>query len=89
MESYNDVDVKVDPTKANNVNKVQVRSELENDEISSAVGDTDKSNYVNSLENYVNKEKEEKEEKEEDDQVKLDQEEIVDEVGNAIDAALQ
>jgi len=86
MESYSDVDVKVDPTKANNINKVQVRSELEKDEISSAVDNADKSSYVNSLENYVNQEKADKEE---DDQIKPDQQEIVDEVGNAIDAALE
>ncbi|TET88897.1 MAG: hypothetical protein E3J96_02215 [Sulfurovum sp.] len=86
LESYTDVDVKVDPTKANTANRVQVASELVKDDIGSAVGDTDKSSYVDSLENYAN---EEKEEKTEDDKVKLDQEEIVDEIGMAIGAALE
>ena len=100
LESYTDVDVKVDPTKASNVNRVQVSSELAKDEIGSAVEDTDKSSYVDSLKNYADQkdadqkdkaktEKEIQEEKREDDKVKLDQEEIVDEIGDAIGAALE
>ena len=100
LESYTDVDVKVDPTKENTANTVQVRSELAKDEIGSAVGTVDKSAYVDSLTNYTDKkdadatdrektEKELKEEKTEDDKVKLDQEEIVDEIGMAIGAALE
>jgi len=89
LESYTDVDVKVDPTKENTANTVQVTSELAKDDIGSAVEGTNKSNYVDSLENYVDKEDEEKEEeKTEDDKVKLDQEEIVDEIGMAIGDAL-
>lgn len=89
LESYTDVDVKVDPTKENTANTVQVTSELAKDDIGSAVEGTNKSNYVDSLENYADKEDEEKEEeKTEDDKVKLDQEEIVDEIGMAIGDAL-
>ena len=99
LESYTDVDVKVDPTKENTANTVQVTSELAKDEIGSAVGTIDKSDYVDSLTNYTDKkdadkkdrektEKELKEEKTEDDKVKLDQEEIVDEIGMAIGDAL-
>ncbi len=89
LESYTDVDVKVDPTKVNTANTVQVTSELAKDDIGSAVEGTNKSNYVDSLENYADKADEEKEEeKTEDDKVKLDQEEIVDEIGMAIGDAL-
>ncbi|WP_415407470.1 hypothetical protein ACLHDG_02775 [Sulfurovum sp. CS9] len=89
LESYTDVDVKVDPTKVNTANTVQVTSELAKDDIGSAVEGTDKSSYVDSLESYADKEDEEKEEeKTEDDKVKLDQEEIVDEIGMAIGDAL-
>ncbi len=100
LESYTDVDVKVDPTKASSVNRVQVTSEAARDAIGSAVEDTDKSSYVDSLKEYTDKkddnkkdkvktEKELQEEKVEDDKVKLDQEEIEDEIGNAIGAALE
>ena len=89
LESYTDVDVKVDPTKENTANTVQVTSELAKDDIGSAVEGTNKSSYVDSLENYADKADEEKEEeKTEDDKVKLDQEEIVDEIGMAIGDAL-
>jgi len=100
LEAYTDVDVKVDPTKASNVNRVQITSEVAKDAIGSAVEDTDKSSYVDSLKNYtdqkdadqkdkVKTKKELEEEKIEDDKVKLDQEEIVDEIGDAIGAALE
>ena len=100
LESYTDVDVKVDPTKVNTANTVQVTSELAKDDIGSAVGAIDKSAYVGSLTNYadtkdINKKDKVKtdvqikEEKTEDDKVKLDQEEIVDEIGMAIGAALE
>ena len=99
LESYRDVDVKVDPTKENSANRVQVSSELANDAIGSAVENTDKSSYVDSLKSYtdqkdagqkdkVKTDKELKEEQTEDDKVKLDQEEIVDEIGMAIGDAL-
>jgi len=89
LESYTDVDVKVDPTKVNTANTVKVTSELVKDDIGSAVEGTNKSSYVDSLENYADKEDEEKEEeKTEDDKVKLDKEEIVDEIGMAIGDAL-
>ncbi len=99
LESYTDVDVKVDPTKVNNTNRVEVRSELTKDAIGSAVENTDKSGYVESLTKYTDKKdaskkekektaKELKEEKTEDDKVKLDQDEIVDEIGMAIGDAL-
>ena len=99
LESYTDVDVKVDPTKENSANRVEVTSELAQDAIGSAIENTDKSTYVDSLKNYADKtdadtsakaktKKELQEEKTEDDKVKLDQEEIVDEIGMAIGDAL-
>ncbi|MCK5776945.1 MAG: hypothetical protein KAH25_12240 [Bacteroidales bacterium] len=100
LEKYTDVDVKVDPTKVNNANKVHVISELENDNIQSALKDTDKSDYVKSLKKYTNKSdakkvgkektaQELKDEKIEDDKVRLEKEEIEDDIGNAIGAALE
>ena len=64
------------------------------DDISSAVDDKSKSSYMKNLDNYADKAKEEKLDTIEPtadgvgDPEKLDQEEIVDEVGMAIDAAL-
>ena len=100
LESYADVDVKVDPTKENSANRVQVTSEAANDAIGSAIENTDKSAYVDSLKEYTDKKdtnkkgkakttKEIQEEKAEDDKIKLDQDEIEDEIGNAIGAALE
>ena len=99
LESYTDVDVKVDPTKVNNANRVEVTSELAQDAIGSAVENIDRSSYVDSLKSYtdqkdagqkdkVKTDKELKEEQTEDEKVKLDQEEIVDEIGMAIGDAL-
>ena len=100
LETYTDIDVKVDPTKVNNANKIHVTSELGTDIMQSALQDTDKSSYVNSLTKYtdksdtkkVDKEKtaqELKDEKIEDDKVRLEKEEIEDDIGNAIGAALE
>ncbi len=100
LETYTDVDVKVDPTKVNNTNRVHVKSELTNDTMQSAIKDTDKSGYVNNLTKYTDKpstnkkdrkktDQELKDEKTEDDKVKLEQEEIEDDIGNAIGAALE
>ncbi len=95
LESYTDVDVKVDPTKANNANRVEVISELARDDIGLAVANTDQSTYVDNLKDYADKKdsdtadktkskKELEEDKKEDDKVKLDQDEIEDDIGNAI-----
>jgi len=100
LETYTDVDVKVDPTKVNNANRVHVRSELTDDTMQSAIKDTDKSGYVSSLAKYTdtpstNKkdrkktDQELRDEKAEDDQVKLETDEIEDDIGNAIGAALE
>jgi len=100
LETYTDVDVKVDPTKVNNTNRVHVKSELTDNTMQSAIKDTDKSGYVNSLTKYTDKpsrnkkdrkktDQELKDEKAEDDKVKLEQEEIEDDIGNAIGAALE
>ncbi len=100
LETYTDVDVKVDPRKTNNANKVHVTSELATDTMQSALEETDKSSYVKSLSKYTGKsnankpdkkktDKELSEEKAEDDKVKLEKEEIEDDIGNAIGAALE
>ncbi len=57
LESYTDVEVKVDPTKVNTANTVQVTSELAKDDIGSAVEGTNKSSYIYSLKNYADEEK--------------------------------
>ena len=100
LETYTDVDVKVDPTKTNNTNKVRVTSELTTDTMQSALEETDKSNYVKSLSKYTDKPDTNKadkkktaeelnDEKAEDDKVKLEKDEIEDDIGNAIGAALE
>jgi len=97
LESYEDVDVKVDATKETSTNRVVVRSELTKDELGAAVEDKSKSSYTENLENYVEPEKEAvvvvevEEAKPAADTAadpELPTEEVSDEIGMAIDAAL-
>ena len=99
LEGYGeDVDVKVDATKESSANTVEVRSELSSDELGSAIEDKSKSSYMENLENYAEPEAKAaepvKEEvvaeapKDPEDPEKLPEEEIEDEIGMAIDAAL-
>ena len=97
MEEYEDVDVKVDATKESHTNTVVVKSELAKDALGAAVEDQSKSSYTENLENYVEPEKEEVTVEVEEvkpaadtasDPDLPDQEEVTDEIGMAIDAAL-
>ena len=99
LEGYGeDVDVKVDATKESTANTVAVQSELSSDELGSAIADKSKSSYMENLENYVEPEAKvaepAKEEvvaeapKDPEDLEKLPEDEIEDEIGMAIDAAL-
>lgn len=101
LEGYgDDVDVKVDATIENTVNTVVVKSELKNDDLSAVVDDKSKKSYMENLEDYSDEVKKEKLVKPKKTEVskpvpdnlgepeKLEQEEIVDEIGMAIDAAL-
>ena len=91
LEGYTDVDVDVDPTQENTVNRVEVKSELGDDAMDAAVDDKEKKSYTQNLENYSNKKSgdTEPEEQEEHEPQKLEHEEIVDEIGLAIGAALE
>jgi len=96
LEGYEDVDVKVDATKETITNRVVVKSELSTDELGAAVEDKSKSSYMENLENYVEPEKEAvtvevEEVKPAADKAsdpELPTEEVSDEIGMAIDAAL-
>ena len=96
LEGYEDVDVKVDATKETSTNRVVVKSELTKDELGAAVEDKSKSSYMENLENYVEPAKEEvvvevEEVKPAADTAsdpELPDEEVSDEIGMAIDAAL-
>lgn len=96
LEGYEDVDVKVDATKETSTNRVVVQSELTKDELGAAVEDKSKSSYTENLENYVEPEKEAvvvevEEAKPAADTAsdpELPTEEVSDEIGMAIDAAL-
>ena len=96
LEGYEDVDVEVDATKESNANTVVVTSELSKDELDDVVEDKSGSSYTENLENYVEPKKEEitvesKEVKPAVDKVsdpELPTEEVTDEIGMAIDAAL-
>jgi len=115
LEGYGgDVDVKVDATKEKLVNVVAVKSEVNEDELDSAVEDKAKSSYMENLVSYeAETEKEEREDsvkkamedvkpkvkaashghgapaKEAVEPEKLPEDEIEDEIGMAIDAALE
>lgn len=95
LEGYEDVDVKVDATKETSTNRVVVKSELNEDELGAAVEDKSKSSYMENLENYVEPEKEAVVEVEKAKPAadtasdpELPTEEVSDEIGMAIDAAL-
>ena len=99
-----DVDVKVDATKESFVNTVAVKSELASDELGSAVADKSKSSYLENLASYeTDAENDAQEESikkamvgtkvvtpvtDPSDPEKLEHDEIEDEIGMAIDAAL-
>ena len=101
LEGYgDDVDVKVDARKKDHTNEVAVKSEITNDDLGAVVEDKSKSSYMENLEHYTeeaDKKPSEPVKIQEDVNVKkkssgepekLPQEEIVDEIGMAIDAAL-
>ncbi len=91
LEGHTEVEVEVDPTQEGTANRVEVKSELGDDAMADAVDDKEKKSYTQNLENYSNKKSEdsEPEEKEEYEPEKLEHEEIVDEIGLAIGAALE
>ncbi len=96
LEDYGeDVDVEVDATKESTTNTVSVRSEEANDDLGDVVEDKSKASYMKNLENYADKAEDEKLDEAKPDAEdtsgepqKLEHEEVVDEVGMAIDAAL-
>ena len=95
LEGYGeDVDVKVDATKDNSANTVVVESEDGDDALTNVVADKSKSTYTENLKSYDKKAKDEKlDESEpvvdaEGEPERLDQEEVEDTFGLAIDAAL-
>ncbi len=96
LEGYGeDVDVEVDATKESTANTVSVRSEEANDDLGDVVEDKSKASYMKNLENYAEKAEDEKldeakpnTEDTSGEPQKLEHEEVVDEVGMAIDAAL-
>ncbi|PHS41719.1 MAG: hypothetical protein COB07_01345 [Sulfurovum sp.] len=96
LEGYEDVDVKVDATKESRANTVVVKSELSRDALGDAVEDKLKSSYMENLENYAEPEKEEVVVEVEEVKPAVDtasdpevpDEEVTDEIGMAIEAAL-
>jgi len=95
LEGYgDDTDVKVDATKEDTTNTVVVKSELNKDALGAVVEDKSKSSYMENLEKYVDKSEKEKLDTSKPivdnagEPEKLPEEEIVDEIGMAIDAAL-
>jgi len=104
LEGYgDDVDVKVDATQENITNRVVVKSELQTDDLGTVVDDKSKKSYMQNLESYTddveNTEQEETIKKamedtqkavvvNPEDPEKLEHDEIVDEIGMALEAAL-
>jgi len=104
LEGYgDDTDVKVDATKESTLNQVVVRSQVKNDELSAVVEDKSKSSYMENLSKYTEESENTAQEetvkkametiqkkvvREHGEPEKLPQDEIVDEIGMAIDAAL-
>lgn len=90
LEGYEDVDVQVDATKETRTNTVVVKSELNNDALDAVVEDKSKSSYTQNLKNYKEPRKEEMTVDTEDNNEEPEPlaPEIEDEIGMAIDAAL-
>lgn len=104
LEGYGeDVDVKVDATKESTANTVAVKSELSSDELGSAIADKSKSSYLENLASYETEAENDAQEEtikkamegtkkavvvDPSDPEKLAEDEIEDEIGMAIDAAL-
>jgi len=95
LEGYgDDTDVKVDATKEDTTNTVIVKSESNKDTLGDVIEDKSKSSYMQNLENYADKVENEKLDEAKPvadhsgEPEKLPQEEVVDEIGMAIDAAL-
>jgi len=97
LEGYgNDVDSKekIDETKEDTTNKVVVKSELNKDELGTVIDDKSKTTYMQNLENYAKTAEKEKLDEAKPvvdhsgEPEKLPEEEVVDEIGMAIDAAL-
>ena len=96
LEGYgDDTDVKVDATKEDTTNTVVVKSELNKDEIGTVIDDKSKTTYMKNLENYAKTAEKEKLDEvkpvadDSGEPEKLPEEEVVDEIGMAIDAALE
>ncbi|MDQ7084129.1 MAG: hypothetical protein Q9M36_04000 [Sulfurovum sp.] len=88
LEGYgDDTDVEVDATKEGTVNRVAITSELKDDDLASVIEDKSKSSYNKNLENYSQSSNNLKVAKNPSGEPeKLAEEEIVDEIGMAIDA---
>jgi hypothetical protein len=95
LENYRDVDVEVDASKEIIENRVIVKSELNRDEIENTVDDHSKSSYMQNLNEYSKKSEDEKLDTltSENDGVgepeKLEEDEVEDTIGNAIDALIK
>jgi len=94
LEGYTDVDVKVDAQTESMTNTVIIKSELNNDTIKNTVDDHSKSSYMENLNKYSKISKDENLDtlKPTNDGIgepeKLEQEEVEDTIGMAIDALL-
>lgn len=89
LEGYgDDVNVKADANKEDKSNQVVIKSEVQKGTLDDIVQDTNENSYVGKLEAYGN-DKQEKEVKKDltdaENVIKLDKEEVPDEIGDAID----
>jgi len=85
LEGYSDVDVKVDPTKEDKANRIEVKPESTDNSIGQAVEDT----YVEKLEHYQENASEETNEKNDVSEPEPPKAEIEDTIGTAIDDVLK
>jgi hypothetical protein len=95
LEGYgDDTDVKVDAKKEDSTNTVIVKSESNKDTLGDVIDDKSKSSYMENLEKYADTAENEKLDESKPvvdhtgESEKLPEEEVVDEIGIAIDAAL-
>lgn len=91
IEGHTEVEVEIDPTQEGTTNIIEVESELSDDGMANAVSGKDQKRDTQTLENYSSKKSEDSKPKvrEDNEPKKLEHEEIVDEIGLAIGAALE
>jgi len=89
LETYTEVEVEVDPRKDQHINRVEITSEIANNEMELAISNAHKSTFIVEKLNIPKKKSKIVNRIKTDDEIRLEHEKIADEIGIAIGAALE